>query len=107
MKAKLIFGLAVAFAGTSLWSMATAADKGASPNARNGDGKSTGTPNVDWNEWGGSPARNNTPVGHNIPTEWNIGEFDYRTGDWDKVCAWFGYESTKFRASTGSARPGT
>ena len=28
------------------------------------------TPNVDWNQWGGSPQRNNTPVGHNIPTEW-------------------------------------
>ena len=41
-------------------------------------------PNVEWTQWGGSPVRNNTPVGHNIPTEWNIGEFDYRTGDWDK-----------------------
>ena len=40
-------------------------------------------PNVDWNQWGGSPQRNNTPVGQNIPTEWEIGEFDYRTGEWD------------------------
>ena len=40
-------------------------------------------PNADWAQWGGSPMRNNTPDGHNIPTEWNIGEFDYRTGAWD------------------------
>ena len=40
-------------------------------------------PNVEWNQWGGSAVRNNTPVGHNIPTEWNVGRFDYRTGEWD------------------------
>lgn len=45
------------------------------------------TPNIDWNEWGGSPQRNNTPVGHHIPTEWEIGEFDYRTGQWDPTGA--------------------
>jgi hypothetical protein len=45
------------------------------------------TPNVDWNQWGGSAQRNNTPVGHNIPTEWEIGEFDYRTGEWDSSTA--------------------
>src|SRR5688500_7157586 len=28
-------------------------------------------PNVNWSQWGGSPARNNTPVGKDIPTEWN------------------------------------
>ena len=27
--------------------------------------------------------RNNTPVGHNIPTEWEVGEIDFRTGEWD------------------------
>lgn len=40
-------------------------------------------PNVEWNQWGGSPVRNNTPVGHNIPTEWEVGEIDFRTGEWD------------------------
>jgi outer membrane protein assembly factor BamB len=40
-------------------------------------------PDVDWAQWGGTPARNNVPEGHNIPTEWSIGEFDYRTGDWN------------------------
>jgi outer membrane protein assembly factor BamB len=41
------------------------------------------TPNVDWNQWGGSPQRNNTPVGHDVPTEWEVGEIDFRTGEWD------------------------
>lgn len=40
-------------------------------------------PGKEWTQWGGSPARNNTPEGHNIPTEWNIGEFDYKTGEWN------------------------
>lgn len=44
-------------------------------------------PNADWNQWGGSPVRNNTPVGHDIPTEWNVGRFDYRTGEWDPTDA--------------------
>src|SRR4026208_991514 len=26
----------------------------------------------DWPQWGGSPLRNNTPVGTNIPTHWDI-----------------------------------
>jgi hypothetical protein len=37
----------------------------------------------DWAQWGGSPERNNVPEGHDIPTEWNIGEFDYKTGEWN------------------------
>lgn len=40
-------------------------------------------PNTEWNQWGGSPARNNVPVGHNIPAEWEVGDFDYRTGAWN------------------------
>jgi hypothetical protein len=39
-------------------------------------------PNVDWNQWGGDSHRNNTPVGHDIPTDWAVGEFDNRTGEW-------------------------
>jgi outer membrane protein assembly factor BamB len=38
---------------------------------------------VDWAQWGGSPQRNNTPEGKNIPSEWALGEFDYRTGAWN------------------------
>jgi len=37
---------------------------------------------ADWPQWGGSPARNNTPDGKNIPVEWNVGKFDRKTGDW-------------------------
>ncbi|MBN2476755.1 MAG: PQQ-binding-like beta-propeller repeat protein [Pirellulales bacterium] len=37
---------------------------------------------ADWPQWGGSPARNNTPDGKDIPVEWNVGDFDYRTGKW-------------------------
>ena len=31
---------------------------------------------ADWPQWGGSPARNNTPEGKNIPAEWNVGKFE-------------------------------
>ncbi len=40
-----------------------------------------------WSQWLGSPQRNNAPDGTNIPTEWAVGEFDYRTGTWDKTDA--------------------
>jgi outer membrane protein assembly factor BamB len=33
-------------------------------------------------QWGGSPQRNNTPVGFGIPTQWQIGGFDRTTGRW-------------------------
>jgi outer membrane protein assembly factor BamB len=55
-------------------------------------------PNVNWSQWGGSPARNNTPVGVNIPTEWEIGEFDYKTGAWDAA----GAKNIKWVAKLGS-----
>ncbi len=57
-----------------------------------------GKPNVDWAQWGGTSVRNNTPEGHNIPTEWNIGEFDYRTGAWDSKNA----KNIKWVARLGS-----
>jgi hypothetical protein len=44
-------------------------------------------PNVNWSMWCGSATRNNTPVGVNIPTEWEVGDFDYRTGAWDPANA--------------------
>jgi outer membrane protein assembly factor BamB len=50
--------------------------------ARTANNAKPGTVNKEWTQWGGSSARNNTPDGHNIPTEWNIGEFDYRTSTW-------------------------
>ena len=36
----------------------------------------------DWNQWGGSSSRNNTPEGKNIPMTWDIGEIDEETGQW-------------------------
>jgi outer membrane protein assembly factor BamB len=36
----------------------------------------------DWSQWGGSPARNNTPRCANIPAEWDVGGFDRKTGEW-------------------------
>ena len=35
----------------------------------------------DWPMWGGSNARVNTPEGHDIPDDWDVGEFDRKTGD--------------------------
>ena len=37
---------------------------------------------ADWPQWGGSPARNNTPDGKNIPVEWDVGKFDEKSGRW-------------------------
>jgi len=54
--------------------------------------------NKDWTQWGGSAARNNTPEGHNIPVEWSIGEFDYRTGAWNPE----GSKNVKWVARLGS-----
>ncbi len=55
-------------------------------------------PTKEWTMWGGSPERNNTPEAHNIPTEWNIGEIDYRTGKWDSSKA----KNVKWVAPLGS-----
>ncbi len=37
---------------------------------------------ADWNQWGGSPVRNNVSPAKNIPTEWQPGDFDPQTGAW-------------------------
>lgn len=52
----------------------------------------------EWNQFFGSPGRNNVPVGKDIPTQWNIGEFDFRTGEWDSTDA----ENIKWVAKLGS-----
>jgi outer membrane protein assembly factor BamB len=56
------------------------------------------TPNTEWNQWGGSPQRNNTPVGHNIPAEWKIGDFDLKTGAWKRE----GSQNIKWVGKLGS-----
>ena len=38
----------------------------------------------DWPQWAGTGYRNNTPIGKDIPTEWEVGDFDRKTGDWIK-----------------------
>ena len=47
---------------------------------------------ADWNQWGGSPQRNNTPTATNLPIEWEPGDFDSDTGAWQpatsKNVAW-------------------
>lgn len=35
----------------------------------------------DWPQWGGSSTRNNTPDATNIPTDWDVGSFDRKTGE--------------------------
>jgi outer membrane protein assembly factor BamB len=37
---------------------------------------------LDWNQWGGSSLRNNTPTAKNMPTDWDVGKFDDETGAW-------------------------
>jgi outer membrane protein assembly factor BamB len=56
------------------------------------------TPSADWPQWGGSPQRNNSPEGRNIPTTWSIGKIDYRTGAWDSSTA----KNVKWVAKLGS-----
>ena len=67
--------------------------------ARAGETPATSAePNVNWSQWGGSPQRNNTPVGVDIPAEWEVGDFDYETGEWDPTNA----ENIKWVARLGS-----
>ena len=36
----------------------------------------------DWNQWGGSASRNNTPESGPLPIDWDPGQFDAETGAW-------------------------
>ena len=33
----------------------------------------------DWPQWGGDSARNNVPIGTNIPDDWQVGKLDRKT----------------------------
>ncbi|PQO47537.1 PQQ-binding-like beta-propeller repeat protein [Blastopirellula marina] len=55
-------------------------------------------PTKDWPMWGGNSLRNNVPVASDIPTDWNIGRFDRKTGEWDSSKA----ENIKWVAKLGS-----
>ena len=53
---------------------------------------------ADWPMWGGTTVRNNVPQGKNIPTEWEAGDFDPKTGEWKKDTA----QNIKWVARLGS-----
>lgn len=55
-------------------------------------------PTKEWTQWAGSAVRNNTPVGRGIPSDWDVGEFDFRTGEWDPSTA----RNIKWVAKLGS-----
>lgn len=42
-------------------------------------------PARDWNQWGGSSARNNVSPATGLPAEWNVGQFDKKTGQWQRT----------------------
>ena len=62
-----------------------------------------GGPTRQWPQWGGSPERNNTPVGTGIPTDWEVGRFDRKTGQWLADRA----RNVKWVASVGKQSYGT
>jgi outer membrane protein assembly factor BamB len=45
-------------------------------------GKKAAPSNTEWNQWGGSPVRNNTPEGKNIPESWEMPTFK-DDGNWE------------------------
>lgn len=58
---------------------------------------------ADWPQWGGSPARNNTPQGKNIPVEWDVGQFEPKSGRWLDESA----KNIRWVARLGSTTYGT
>jgi outer membrane protein assembly factor BamB len=54
--------------------------------------------NTEWNQWGGTSARNNVPPSKNIPGDWVVGGFDLRSGDWKPA----GAKNIKWVAKLGS-----
>src|SRR3990172_10695767 len=93
---RFTFALLTAALMGSAWTLAQSATSG------DGDGPSAvagnESRNADWNQWGGSAMRNNTPEGHAIPSEWKVGDFDHRTGEWDSSAA----KNIKWVARLGS-----
>jgi outer membrane protein assembly factor BamB len=76
-------------------SLAAAPSKPAVPSGGN---PPKGIGPADWGQWGGSSARNNTPKGTDLPTEWQIGSFDLKTGKWNQDES----ENVKWVAALGS-----
>jgi outer membrane protein assembly factor BamB len=96
----------LAFVSAVLWVLGQASLKLPATHAQspsstaNSPGNSSGdlAATVDWPQWGGTSLRNNTPVGYNIPTDWEIGDFDFQTGDWDPT----GSKNIKWVSKLGS-----
>lgn len=64
--------------GTAVCSLVSAPDSAAQVQKRQSEDELTG----DWPQWGGSSTRNNVPVGNQLPTDWDAGEFNNETGEW-------------------------
>jgi hypothetical protein len=58
---------------------------------------------ANWPQWGGSSARNNTPEGKNIPIQWNVGQFEPKSGRWLSDSA----KNIRWVARLGSTTYGT
>lgn len=54
-------------------------------------------------QWGGTPERNNTPNTGPLPAEWNVGRFDFRSGEWKNETA----EKIRWVAKLGSESYGS
>jgi outer membrane protein assembly factor BamB len=52
----------------------------------------------DWPQWCGTSYRNNAPIAENIPSVWNVGSFDRKTGAWQSEEA----QNIKWVAPVGS-----
>jgi outer membrane protein assembly factor BamB len=61
--------------------LAVRADDAATPAAKT-DAQLVGP--GDWNQWAGSPSRNNVAEAKDLPGEWEVGGFDRKTGEWKK-----------------------
>jgi len=72
--------------------------KAAPQSADEAERAADGVSNRWWNQWAGSSTRNNTPVGKNIPAEFEPGDFDSKTGEWKKETS----KNIKWVAKLGS-----
>lgn len=54
-------------------------------------------------QWGGTPERNNIPNTGALPAEWNVGRFDFRSGEWKNETA----EKIRWVAKLGSESYGS
>lgn len=70
----------------------------AKPNSGNSTAHNPVIKAGDWNQWGGTSLRNNTPIGKGIVTEWDPGQFDRKTGEWKPDSA----KNVKWVAALGS-----